>query len=83
MIGYPKTWAKIANLGDLPDGITPHVLRHSFVSLAADIGCNEPTIATLLGNKAQIIVSRYVHPADAAFLTAADAVTNAIVKLMG
>ena len=29
----------------------PHVLHHSFVSLAADLGFNEPTIASLLGHK--------------------------------
>jgi integrase len=37
-------WLRIANLGDLPNDITPHVLRHSFASLAADLGYNEPTM---------------------------------------
>ena len=41
----------IAKLADLPGDITPHVLRHSFARLAADLGYNEPTIATLLGHK--------------------------------
>jgi integrase len=36
MIGYRKTWLRIAKLGDLPPDVTPHVLRHSFASLAAD-----------------------------------------------
>jgi hypothetical protein len=27
----------------------PHVLRHGFAGLAADLGFNEPTIASLLG----------------------------------
>jgi hypothetical protein len=58
------------------------VLRHSFASLAADLGYNEPTIATLLGHKAHSITSRYVHSADAALLAAADAVANATTKLM-
>lgn len=83
MIGYRKTWLRIAKLGDLPAAITPHVLRHSFASLAADLGYNEPTIATLLGHKAHSITSRYVHSADAVLLTAADAVANATLKLMG
>jgi hypothetical protein len=67
----------------LPADITPHVLRHSFASLAADLGYNEPTIATLLGHKARSITSRYVHSADAVLLAAADAVANATMKLMG
>ncbi len=51
IVGYRKMWLRIAKLGDLPADITPHVLRHSFASLAADLGYNEPTIATLLGHK--------------------------------
>ena len=51
IVGYRKMWLRIAKLGDLPADITPHVLRHSFASLAADLGYNEPTIASLLGHK--------------------------------
>ena len=81
IVGYRKMWLRIAKLGDLPADITPHVLRHSF-SLAADLGCNEPTIASLLGHKTHSITSRYVHSADAVLLAAADAVANATMKLM-
>ena len=73
MIGHRKMWLRIAKLGDLPADITPHVLRHSFASLAADLGYNEPTIASLLGHKTHSITSRYVHSADAVLLAAADA----------
>jgi hypothetical protein len=69
-------WLRIAKLGDLPADITPHVLRHSFASLAADLGYNEPTIASLLGHKTHSITSRYVHSADAVLLVAADAVIS-------
>ena len=82
IVGYRKMWLRIAKLGDLPADITPHVLRHSFASLAADLGYNEPTIASLLGHKAHSITSRYVHSADAVLLAAADAVANATMKLM-
>jgi integrase len=41
IVGYPNLRAKIAKLGDLPADITPHTLRHSFASLAADLGYNE------------------------------------------
>jgi integrase len=82
IVGYRKMWLKITKLADLPADITPDVLRHSFASLAADLGYNEPTIATFLGHKAHSVTSRYVHSADAVLLAAADAVANATMKLM-
>lgn len=82
IVGYRKMWLRIAKLGDLSADISPHVLRHSFVSLAADLGFNEPTIASLLGHKTHSFTSRYVHSADAVLLAAADAVANAIMKLL-
>ena len=82
IVGYRKMWLRIAKLGDLPADITPHVQRHRFASLAADLGYNEPTIASLLGHKTHSITSRYVHSADAVLLAAADAVANATMKLM-
>lgn len=83
MSGFRKLWDRIAKLGDLPADLTPHVLRHSFASLAADLGYSEPTIGTLIGHKGQSITSRYVHSADAVLLAAADAVANEAVKRMG
>lgn len=83
MVGFPKLWAKIAKLGALPDDITPHVLRHSFASQAADLGYSEPTIAALVGHKGQSITSRYIHSADAVLLAAADTVANRTAELMG
>jgi integrase len=83
MNGFPKIWARIAKLGNLPPDVTPHVLRHSFASLAADLGFSEATIATLIGHKGQTITSRYVHSADAVLLAAADAVANRTLALMG
>ena len=43
---------------------------------AADLGYNEPTIASLLGHKTHSITSRYVHSADVVLLAAADAVIS-------
>jgi Phage integrase family len=68
IVGHPKMRAKIAKLGGLPADVTPRVLRHGFASLAADVGCNEPTIASLLGHKTHSITSRYMHSADAVLL---------------
>jgi integrase len=83
MTGFPKLWAKIARGGALPVDITPHVLRHSFASLAADLGYSEPTIAALVGHKGRSITSRYVHAADAVLLAASDAVADRSAELMG
>jgi integrase len=83
MVGFKKFWPKIAKLGALPADITPHVLRHSFASLAADLGYSEPTIATLVGHQGHSITSRYMHVADAPLLVAADAVANRTTELMG
>jgi integrase len=82
MVGFPKQWAKIRKLGALPSDITAHTLRHSFASLAADLGYSEPTIAALVGHKGRTTTSRYVHAADAVLLSAADAVAVRTAELM-
>jgi len=83
MAGFPAMFARIAKAGGLPADVTPHVLRHSFASLAGDIGYSETTIAALVGHKGQSITSRYVHAADAVLLAAADAVAGRTAELMG
>ncbi len=83
MSGFRKLWNRMAMVGKLPADITPHVLRHSFASLAADLGYSEPTIAALIGHKGHTITSRYVHSADAVLLAAADSVANETRQRMG
>jgi hypothetical protein len=57
------------------------MLRHCFASLAADLGFNEPTIASLLGHKnAQHYQQLRFR---SAVLAAADALTNETLKVMG
>jgi integrase len=80
---FKRFWPRIAKLAALPPDVTPHVLRHSYASLAADLGYSEPTIAALVGHKGHSITSRYVHSADAVLLAAADAVANRTAELMG
>src|SRR5262245_27294545 len=38
MSGFRKLWNRITARGPLPADVTPHVLRHSFGSLAGDLG---------------------------------------------
>src|ERR1700674_2968801 len=83
MTGFPKLWARIAKLGELPADVTPHTMRHSFASLAGDLGYSEPSIAALIGHKGHTITSRYVHAADPVLLVAADAVADRTAELMG
>ena len=57
--------------------------RHSFASLAADLGYSEPAIAALVGHKGHSTTSRYLHAADAVLLAAADTVAQRTAELMG
>jgi integrase len=83
MAGFRKFFHRIAALGKPPAEVTPHVLRHSFASLAADLGYSELTIAALVGHKGHSITSRYVHSADAVLLAAANAVAAETAARMG
>jgi integrase len=83
MATFGNFWTKIAALGGLPKDITPHTLRHSFASLAGDLGYSEPTIGALIGHKGQTITSRYVHTADAVLVAASDVVANETLARMG
>lgn len=61
--------------------VTPHVLRHTFASVAADLGFTELTIAGLLGHAAQGVTQRYIH-VDRALVAAADQVSGHIASLL-
>jgi hypothetical protein len=62
-------------------GVTPHVLRHTFASIAGDLGFSELTIAGLLGHSSRGVTQRYVH-LDAALAVAADQVSAKIAKYL-
>ena len=82
MAGFPTMFARVARAGGLPADVTPHVLRHSFASLAGDLGFSETTIAALVGHKGSSITSRYVHTADTVLIAAADRVAGRTLNLM-
>ena len=63
------------------DDITPHTLRHTFASVAADLGFSELTIAALLGHAAGGVTQRYVD-IDEALRLAADQVSAEIEALL-
>ncbi|WP_287787953.1 tyrosine-type recombinase/integrase [Acidiphilium sp.] len=59
----------------------PHTLRHTFASVAADLGFSELTIAALLGHAARGVTQHYVH-IDEALRLAADRVSAEIEALL-
>jgi integrase len=79
---FKKNFRKIRELGKLPADVSPHVLRHSFASTAANLNYSDSTIAALLGHKGRSVTSRYSHHADPVLLAAADAVANVIRALL-
>ena len=79
--GLPKGWKRTAKSAGL-EGVTPHTLRHSFASVAGDLGYTESTIAALLGHSAGSVTSRYVHHLDSVLIAAADTVAEEILGMM-
>ena len=80
-VGVVRVLARICERAKL-EGITPHVLRHTFASVAGDLGFSELTIAGLLGHSARGVTQSYIH-LDAALVVAADRVSAEIARLLG
>jgi integrase len=79
-IGIVRVLDRVCARAKLAD-VTPHVLRHTFASIAGDIGFSELTIAGLLGHAARGVTQGYVH-LDAALVVAADTVAAEIARLL-
>jgi integrase len=78
---FPNHWKKIFDDTPLAD-ITPHVLRHSFASIANDLGFTEVTIAALVGHAKGSVTSKYIHTLDTALIMAADTISGYINGLL-
>ncbi|AQR75079.1 site-specific integrase [Sphingomonas sp. LM7] len=79
--GLPNGWLRLAKRAGFTD-VTLHTLRHSFASVAADLGYSEPTIGSMLGHSSSSITGRYIHQLDAVLIAAADRVANAVFEMM-
>lgn len=79
--GFVRQWRDLFRGTALSD-VTPHVLRHSFASLANDLGLTEITIAALVGHAHGSITSRYIHTIDANLVSAADTMAGFIQGLL-
>ena len=80
-VGVPGLLERVCARAGL-DGVTVHVLRHSFAAVAAGMGYSELTIAGLLGHKVAGVTARYAHVPDSALVAAADAVAGKVEQLM-
>lgn len=78
---FPNHWKQIFRKSPLAD-ITPHVLRHSFASIANDLGFTEVTIAALVGHAKGSVTSKYIHTLDTALIMAADTISGYIQGLL-
>jgi integrase len=79
-IGVERVLDRICAKARLKD-VTPHVLRHTFASVAGDLGFSELTIAGVLGHSSRGVTQGYVH-LDKALVVAADRVSAEIAKLL-
>jgi len=79
--GLPNQWNEIF-IGSPLEGVTPHVLRHSFASIGNDLGFTEVTIAALMGHAKATVTSKYIHLLDAALIMAADTLAGYIAALL-
>lgn len=75
-----KTIARLCALARV-ERVTLHTLRHTFASVAADMGYSELTIAGLLGHASMGVTQRYVH-LDKALVGAAGEVSARILGLL-
>ncbi|MFC5396012.1 tyrosine-type recombinase/integrase [Bosea vestrisii] len=78
---FPNHWEQIFKESPLA-GVTPHVLRHSFASIANDLGFTEVTIAALVGHSKGSVTSKYIHTLDTALIMAADTISGYIQGLL-
>jgi integrase len=84
-MNFREHWLRIIKLARLPAGVTPHVLRHSFMSLANDLGFTEATIGMICGHKGHgaTMTRGYIHAGDAVFGAADRIAATTLDKLAG
>jgi integrase len=79
-VGVVRVLDRVCEKAHLAD-VTPHTLRHTFASVAGDLGFSELTIAALLGHSARGVTQRYIHIDEALRMTA-DRVAGEMADLL-
>lgn len=64
------------------EGVTAHVLRHSFSSVGGDLDISEATIGAIIGHAGYSITSRYVHRLDSVLVATADKIAAEVERQM-
>lgn len=75
--GMPLAFNRVMKRAKI-EGVTPHTMRHSYASVAGDLGMAESTIAALIGHKGGTVTSRYIHRLDSVLVAAAAKVSGEI-----
>lgn len=79
--GLAGAWVRFMGRAGLT-GVTPHTMRHSFASVAGDLGFADSTIAALLGHAGGTVTRRYVHHLDSVLVAAANKVCGEVYRQM-
>jgi integrase len=79
-VGLPRVLGRVLRRARI-EGVSLHTLRHTFASLAAEMGFTELTIAGLLGHASRGVTQRYIH-IDEALVLAADKVSARMRQLL-
>jgi integrase len=77
--GLAGAWGRYMERAEL-EGVTPHTMRHSYASVAGDLGYADSTIAALLGHAGGTVTSRYIHRLDAVLVAAANKVCGEVYR---
>jgi integrase len=80
-VGAPRIFQRICIAAGIT-GASLHTLRHTFASVAADLGYSELTIAGLLGHRGSSVTARYAHVPDRALISAANHVAGQILRAL-
>jgi integrase len=81
MVALRKPFAAYCKAAGL-SGVTPHTLRHSFGTVADELGYADATVAAMLGHAARTQTGRYQHPVDSFLVAATDKVAAEIAARM-
>ena len=72
-----RGWRRLMKRAGL-QGVTPVTLRHSFASVADDLGFTRATVKTMLGHSTGDVTEGYIHKLDPVLAAAADSVAGRI-----
>ncbi|MEO9166828.1 MAG: site-specific integrase [Aestuariivirga sp.] len=78
--GLPRVLSRVLKRARI-EGVSLHTLRHTYASLAAEMGFTELTIAGLLGHASRGVTQRYIH-IDEALVLVADKVSARMRQLL-